>query len=365
MKVVQMAFLFSLLYHGISFAEHDVTIVGTIPHPININQHSTSFLADAKTSQHIQREIRFLNVKLSSKKADRLAGMAEQLRSSSLLPSQSQESSNKKVYLGMNGVPVLDQGAHGSCVVFANTAAVDASLKKGDYISQLCQLQLGNYLEANGYVPSGWEGTSGALVLSQMDTFGMVSKQQEMLHGCGGLYQYPRGGDAPTSSMSVEEFHQISESLINESHEIVWIPLLNFYQANSDAKTGDRILTDLKASLTAGDRVTFGVLLPDVDLGVAGAVGHYKENNDTWVLTNRILMDLIARPDMIAGHEMVIIGFNDSAVAQDSNGKIHRGLLTIRNSWGEKIGDHGDFYMSYDYFKLLVIEAQRITNLSS
>ncbi len=37
----------------------------------------------------------------------------------------------EKVELGMNGVPVLNQGMHGTCVTFAVTAAVDAALGKG------------------------------------------------------------------------------------------------------------------------------------------------------------------------------------------------------------------------------------------
>src|SRR5437879_1335677 len=54
------------------------------------------------------------------------------------------------INLGMNGVPVLDQGKHGSCVTFATTAAIDAVLGKGDYVSQLCSLELGSTLEAQG-----------------------------------------------------------------------------------------------------------------------------------------------------------------------------------------------------------------------
>lgn len=42
------------------------------------------------------------------------------------------------VELGMNSVPVLDQGSYGTCVTFATTAAMDAVLGLGDYISQQC-----------------------------------------------------------------------------------------------------------------------------------------------------------------------------------------------------------------------------------
>jgi C1A family cysteine protease len=38
------------------------------------------------------------------------------------------------VNLGMNNVPVLDQGRHGTCATFATTAAVDAALGQGDYV---------------------------------------------------------------------------------------------------------------------------------------------------------------------------------------------------------------------------------------
>src|SRR3989338_2283243 len=48
-----------------------------------------------------------------------------------------------KVKVGMQLTHVLDQGYHGSCVTFAVTAALDAALGAGDYISQLCNLELG------------------------------------------------------------------------------------------------------------------------------------------------------------------------------------------------------------------------------
>ena len=53
-------------------------------------------------------------------------------------PSVNQAGSGSKVQLDMGNVPVLDQGGYGSCVTFANTAALDAALNQGDYISQVC-----------------------------------------------------------------------------------------------------------------------------------------------------------------------------------------------------------------------------------
>lgn len=62
---------------------------------------------------------------------------------------------------------------------------------------------------------------------------------------------------------------------------------------------------------------------------------------------------------------MIITGYDDNAIAVDADGQPHHGLLTLRNSWGEAVGDHGNFYMSYDYFKILAIEVQRIRSINT
>ncbi len=54
---------------------------------------------------------------------------------------------------------------------------------------------------------------------------------------------------------------------------------------------------------------------------------------------------------LISGHVIVVISYDDYATAIDSDGKVHRGLLKLRNSWGSEIGDHGDFYMTYVYMR--------------
>lgn len=264
-----------------------------------------------------------------------------------------------KIQLGMNDVPVLDQGSFGTCVTFASTAAIDAALGKGDHISQLCQLQLGNYLAANGYNNSGWDGSLGRYVLSQMESYGVVSKEQQKTVGCGGLTQYPgRGQPMPNSYINPEDFHQISES-INE--KVRWSPILDIFTAIDRVDT-TKTLADIKQALNENDRVTFAVLLLDFDLGLMGAVGSHNSNFDTWVLTPEIARDIYLRPNF-GGHEMVITGYDDEAIATDEQGRQHKGLFTLRNSWGDKIGDKGNFYMSYDYFKVLVIEAQRIRTM--
>ncbi len=336
----------------------DVKIVGTLNKPLVAAKNPT--MPHSHSLSTPNRSIKLLKVELSkpaeialTNRTNQVVTLKNHLSATPHLP--------KKVELGMNNVPVLDQGSFGTCVTFASTAAIDAVLGKGDYVSQLCQLQLGNYLETNSYNESGWDGAYGRSILNQMDTFGIVSKAQQQTIGCGGLTDYPQVGDSvPSSFVNPEDYHQMSES-INET--VDWSPILDGATAFGRADT-NVTLNDVKKALKEQDRVTFGVLLLDFDLGMMGAVGSHSAHFDSWVLTPEIARDIYLRPEF-GGHEMIITGYDDDAVAVDEQGQEHKGLLTLRNSWGAKIGDKGNFYMSYDYFKVLVIEAQRIRNLRS
>lgn len=343
MKLLQGLLLCMLI--STSVLAQEINVTGTIHQTIKPPRSLQASLSSVK-------HIALLKIELSDKAKQRIIHKADIALAKEDVP----KNTGKKIQLGMGNVPVLDQGSYGSCVTFANTAAIDAVVNKGDYVSQLCQLQLGRYLEENGYVPSGWNGSLGGIVLNQMTAFGLVSKAQQMAHGCGGLTQYPSSIlDVDIAKpMTPEEYHQISEE-----PEIAWSPIVDIYQVILDKTNMDVVLEQVKATLNAGDRLTFGILLPSSDRGVAGAIGNHKNINDSWLLTPEILEDMESQREL-PGHEMIITGFDDDAIATDDHGHEHKGLLTLRNSWGTNIGDKGDFYMSYDYFKVLVIEAQRI-----
>ena len=51
---------------------------------------------------------------------------------------------------------------------------------------------------------------------------------------------------------------------------------------------------------------------------------------------------------------------NDDAEAIDQQGKIHKGLFTLRNSWGSHAGDEGNYYVSYDYFKSWAFDLTKV-----
>lgn len=346
---VQKSLLLALAITTPLYAQ-DVKIVGTLEQNLKA-PHNHLLNSPARSIKLLKVELSKPAEQAISKRTSLITSKNSHLRPSQRFPS--------KVDLGMNNVPVLDQGSFGTCVTFANTAAIDAAIGQGDYISQLCQLQLGNYLQEKGYNSSGWDGSYGRYILSQMELFGVVSKEQQKMVGCGGLTQYPsKERVIPSSYMNPEEYHQVSESI---NDRILWSPILDAFTSMDRVDTTQTV-DDIKKALSEKDRVTFGVLLLDFDLGMMGAVGSHNSSFDTWVLTPEIARDIYLRP-LFGGHEMVITGYDDNAIATDDHGNQHKGLFTIRNSWGDKIGDKGNFYMSYDYFKVLVIEAQRIRSM--
>ncbi len=310
---------------------------------------------------HSTKKITLLNIKLSKQASQRLIRRAAQTQQQPMTAALHSTATSRPaaVALGMHQVPVLDQGSYGTCVTFAVSAALDAALGLSDSISQLCSLQLGNHLSEYGYRLSGWDGSWGQWVLAQFHAFGFITKTQQKKHGCGGLTVYPRYGTPPQSAMTIEDYHRLSEPL---NTRVTWSMLLDPEQVFSDKIDMEQVLTRVKTALNHGHRVTFAVLLPQVNSGVAGAVGWHHYFNDTWVVTPAMQADLEHQLSL-PGHEMIITGYDDNAVAMDSSGKRHTGLLTLRNSWGYFAGDWGNFYMSYDYFTLLAIEAEEIIPL--
>jgi C1A family cysteine protease len=262
----------------------------------------------------------------------------------------------EQVDLTMNRVPVLNQGMHGSCVTFATVGALDALIGKGDYVSPLCNLALGTYLEKKGYVPSGWDGSWGSLVLSQIVDYGIVAKDSEK--GCGGLDAYPTNDQYETGQpMSVDDYYDKSEDLNND---FAWSPIISTEDVLHDEYDSSDAVKLAKTALNNGHRLTFGVLL-DVYVGEAGASGKYRSRYgfDTWLMTPEIEKDL-KEGNVNAGHEMVIYGYDDNAVVEDEDGREHKGIFILRNSWSRFAGDNGDYYMTYEYFQKMTLEAQKI-----
>lgn len=335
-----------------------VSIIGTINQSLKLlpNQPSINDGSPSPTYKIIQ----LLKIKMSEEEKKRLAKRADDALkhiNQFAIPTNSNNLDlSKKVQLGMNKVPVLDQGRHGTCVTFAVTGALDALIQKEDYISQLCNLQLGNYLEIHGYGSSGWNGSWSSHVINQIEQFGVMNKEKEHHFGCGGLKTYPaHTSRTPKTFIEPEKYHPLSELIFGKL--ATWSQI---YQSPDTTRT----LNEMKEALKSGDRLIFAVMLPRTDLGTMGAVGRHKTwiFKDTWLLTPDILKGV----DKIdSSHVMIITGYDDNAVAVDNKGKKHKGLLTLRNSWGRWAGNYGEFYMSYDYFNLLSYDLIRLSRYSA
>ena len=354
------AFIATCFLSGTAFAQPDFQIKGKITQ--TIPDTKPRIASNQWVKQAPPKTVTLLDVQLSERAWDKLTQNAEKtIQQAPLLadPPHHPKAANS-IQLGMNNVPVMNQGHHGTCATFAVTAAIDAALGAGDYISQVCSLQLGQHLERLGYNPSGWDGSLNPLVLDQMRAFGFVNKTTQHEVGCGGFTEYPTTGETPKEDLSLADHYEISEPLLENS--IAWTPLLDVYQVFLDRTDPQKTLESVKQALRNNDRLTFGVLLFRLNEGTAGALGRHNEINDSWILTPDVIKD-IKEQGNYGGHAMLITGFDDEAVAVDSIGLKHRGLLTIRNSWGENAGDEGNFYMSYDYFKVLALEIQRIRSL--
>jgi hypothetical protein len=370
MKQAPFVFFVSLFCSSTLFAQ-DFQFVGKIQQPVN--QEVQQVVKAQAMKSHPQEQVKnmklpgtitVLKVQLSDHAWENLHDKTEaaSVTDKQMMPLSMQTSSSQSsVQLGMNNLPIFDQGPHGTCVTFAASAAISAVLNQGDYISELCQLQLGQYLEQNGYTLSGWNGSYGTTVLNQMQSFGIVTKETQFQQGCGGYKAYPVDTvDEPTEALSLVDYHPISQSF---PKNIGWSVVLDQYQVFSDKVSPDTTLQQVKNALKAGDRLMFGVMLFRMDQGVAGAVGRYRAANDTWVLTPEIVSAILSQDTEVGGHEMIITGYDDNAKATDSKGRVYKGILTLRNSWGSAYGDEGTFYMSYDYFKTLTLDVLRIRKL--
>lgn len=344
---------------GVAFAQEPVTITGikvqTIQ-PTLLKQHHRVQMQGVRT---IAKRVSLLKLSLTAetkkKLAQRIIGLVRQ-------PEINITSGHypRRIQLGMNAVPVLDQGEHGTCMTFASTAALDAALGKGDYVSQLCQLDLSQYLHQNAFVNHGWDGGWGQELFTQMNMFGIVPKAVQTAGGCLGRVEYPLSGEEVRDELSVFDYHQISEPI--QDYGISFDPLILKEQINSNLVDRNRILSRIKSILHQGERVTCSVVLMGQLRQDDNPTGSHRVSNDTWVLLPQ-MADKLNDEEESTGHAFVITGYDDDAIAIDGTGKFHRGLLTLRNSWGDRVGDQGDFYMSYSYFKAAVLEAHHIRQM--
>ncbi len=351
----------------------NVSLQGTIPGVVVLKpENSFNFVSSNSVEE---KAVTFQRVILSPEAKRYLAQRVDAAVEQPARLHASLQSLPSAMSLGMNGVPVLDQGRHGTCVTFAVTGALDAALGEqartsgDDHFSPLCSLELGSTLEKQSPVdkngehtyPSGWDGSWASIVLDQIKTHGFITKKYQHSSGCAGVRQYPLMVESDHGkAMAVGDFDSHSEKASGlASYKLI----MNSNDAFTPRVDTSVVLEKVKTAIATSHRVTFGTLL-DVDQGYNGALGKYKTNNDTWILTPAIAEDA-KKGSIEAGHEMIIIGYDDNAEATGPKGEKHKGVLTLRNSWGKRAGDQGNYYMTYDHFKTLVLEAAEFVPVQS
>lgn len=238
-----------------------------------------------------------------------------------------------QVDLGMNSVPVLDQGQYGTCVTFAATAAVDAIIGKGDYVSQQCSLELDKALGHNY-----WNGANDATeIINPLKNYGVVPKTVDPKSSkptavCPTKYPSTTAKITASSYQKLSLFTDVSK--VNDVYH--------------STITRDQV----KTALNNKHRVAIGTMLLDnadpisvegFDITVNGA----HKTGGLWACKQGSSASFCGQSN--AGHEVVIVGYDDA-----------QQLFKIRNSWDTVVGDSGTFYMTYAFFDAMVLDGTEV-----
>jgi hypothetical protein len=225
------------------------------------------------------------------------------------------------VDLGMNSVPVLDQGAEGTCVTFSSIAALDALLKIGDFISPQCALEL--YLSlGNNY----WDGAYDASnIIDPLITYGVVFEKQ-----CDHSY--------PTPNVSMDP------KIYTTKYADPTVLLKHVISIHYDSLNIDQI----KEIIDRKHRLIMAFALQDsFPNGFDIAINGVNISGGLWACQQPGSENYCQ--NLSDSHESVVIGYDDS-----------QQLLKIRNSWSSDLGDEGDFYMTYKFFKIMSLDGNEI-----
>lgn len=279
-----------------------------------------------------------------------------------------------QVQLGMNGVPVVDQGWEwGTCMTSAITAGLNAyhGWRGDDRISATCFIELTRSLPTVT-AETWWDDGDPMQALLLMSRYG-VWTLRDQAHiqinakpACGGLLRYPFtvGSSDFATAPAYKDVKQLAQLEDDQRHRDggmgAGMSIAQYRQyAHRSIDADDWHVLDsgmqhnpaqqiqlIKSAIASGDRVIVGLFydpfLIDHGRGL-GALGQYKQPNDSWVLTKAISDDIDAERNL-SGHAVLLTGYDDKACIDKQCG-----LFTVRNSVGVDMGDHGDYYLSYDY----------------
>lgn len=319
-KLISIKFLLSLLLlftftvHAqseYSFTEY-VTLEGvetlTIPHNQSIFENSS---------------FQFMKIRLTQKMIDKINSANAEMRLNGGELNYSTGiyrfyQSPSAVEIGMANVPVLDQGAYGTCVTFAATASLNARFGLGDYIDQQCSLALDLSL-GNNY----WQGAGTAnQVILPLKKYGFIPKNK-----CFGII-YPNDSQL----VNLNNYYFYSDKSYSS--------IMNTINSKAD-------LHSVIAAVDSGRRVTIGFAYT-VDFPTRIKYGNgYSDTYNAGGLwaCQQPSSSINHCTGSTSGHEVIVTGYDN-----------RQQLLKIRNSWGRQNGDQGEYYMTYSYFNAMAFD---------
>lgn len=358
MKLYQIIFLTSLLLSSASLFAENESFNTTGTRTVFISQ--TNHLKNDPNIEALGGK--YITIETTTLTPEKQRLLAEHLNNGFTNNTSKQSLSHQapdKISLGMNHIPVLDQGAHGTCTTFSITAAIDAVFGE-DFISQLCYLELTDYLSQVSSHSNGWQGNHFSLIMKDLTLYGIISKSHQKTKGCAGVYEYPVHDRKNIGKpMHVSDYTRYSKKMMDQVKTEL---LLSDSDAFSKAPAAVNLVSNVKKALERGNRVLISMLL---DINYRGGVfGSYKNEKDAWILTPEIKKDILFN-DVKGKHGLVVTGYDDKAVITGPSKTKHQGVFTVRNSWGSQVGDHGDYYVSYEYFHALVYRANEILSKKS
>ena len=158
--------------------------------------------------------------------------------------------------------------------------------------------------------------------------------------------------------MTLEEYHIRSEDI---SDKVTWSTIVSTEDTIRSDYDPDKIIDRIKIALNKGNRVTFGMLIAP-KIGHIGATGRHKSNLlcDTWMLSPKLKQVIFQNFKNTSGHEMLITGYDTEMTVRDPSGYQEKGVFRVRNSWGPWAGYKGDYWVTENYLKAMLIEAHEI-----
>jgi hypothetical protein len=250
---------------------------------------------------------------------------------------------SKAMVTDLTNVAISNQGARGTCVGFSINEAVEILLRrKGSPVTQLSpqntffqSKRLTNSWEIDGLVPSasleGIVSQGVALVEESAWPYNPELKACQSYnqsfpdHYCSETFAQGGGEDRQQPDPKVELGKKVR---IKEAHQLF-------------ASVGR-----VKAALFQGHPVVLGVNA-NLDFDVAKR----KSGVVSWVFKSAKCAQ------GVCGHALLAVGYQDHPEVEGG------GYIIVKNSWGETWGNQGYAYLTYEWLKHSILDAQAIVSI--